>query len=93
LLNGDHNRAIQLLRKVIYLAPSLAMAHFMLGSVLQRVGDRPGAERHLRNAVELADARAPGETIPLSDGGTAAALAAAARNAMKRLLRDTNGRA
>jgi chemotaxis protein methyltransferase CheR len=85
LLEGDQGQAILLLRKALYLAPSLLMAHFALASLLQRSGDRTGAERHFRNATELAAARPPNEIVPMSDGELTAALAAAARKSLQEI--------
>jgi chemotaxis protein methyltransferase CheR len=85
LLDDDHNQAILLLRKAIYLAPSLIMAHFMLGSLLQRIGDRTGAERYFRNAMELAEARPFEEVVPMTDGEHASLIAAAARKSVQRI--------
>jgi hypothetical protein len=54
------------------------VAHFLLGSLLQRQGDRAGAARAFRNAHDLAAARPAEETLPLSDGERAGDLAEAA---------------
>ncbi|MBV8357685.1 MAG: chemotaxis protein CheR, partial [Deltaproteobacteria bacterium] len=85
LLEGDHSQAILLLRKVIYLAPTLIMAHFVLGSLLRRSGDLNGAHRHFRNVIRLAEAQPPDEIMPMSDGETADGLAAAARKSLQAL--------
>ena len=82
LLDGDHNQAIALLRKAIYLAPSLIIAHFVLGSLLQRSGDLAGARRHFRNAIVLSEGRRPDEIIPMSDGQATGVLTVAARKAL-----------
>lgn len=78
-IDGDQVQAILLLRKAIYLAPWLAVAHFMLGTLLKHSGDLAGARRHLRNAVVLAEARPSDEILAMSDGESAATLAGAAR--------------
>jgi chemotaxis protein methyltransferase CheR len=85
ILNGDHGQAILLLRKALYLAPTLIMAHFVLGSLLQRSGDLAGAHRHFRNAIELSEGRPPDEIIPMSDGEPAGVLTAAARKSLQAL--------
>jgi chemotaxis protein methyltransferase CheR len=75
---GLDGPAAQAARRVIYLDRSLAMAHFTLGSILRRRGDRAGARRAYRNARDLCAARPPGEPVPLSDGEPAGRLVEAA---------------
>jgi chemotaxis protein methyltransferase CheR len=65
-------------RRAIYLDRRLAMAHFVLGSVLQREGDLDGARRAYRNARDLCRARPAEEAVPLSDGERAGRLGEAA---------------
>jgi len=88
LLDANHSEAILLLRKAIFLAPSLVMAHFMLATVLQRSGDRGGAQRHFRNAIELSEALPVNEIIPMSEGQPAAVFAAAARRLLRVLISE-----
>jgi chemotaxis protein methyltransferase CheR len=87
LLEGDQFEAMSLLRKAIYLSPSLAVAHFMLGSLLKHSGDAAGARRHLRNAMVLAEARPSDELLTIADGESAGMLA----NAARKILRDLGG--
>jgi chemotaxis protein methyltransferase CheR len=70
--------AVQAVRRVLYLDRTLAVAHFTLGTVLERRGDRGGACRAYRAAHDLAVARPPDEPVPLADGEAAGRLAAAA---------------
>jgi chemotaxis protein methyltransferase CheR len=72
-------------RRVIYLDRSLAVAHLLLGSILQRHGDRKGAWRCYRNAHDLCAARPDDEIVPLSDNEPAGRLAEAARVQRERL--------
>jgi chemotaxis protein methyltransferase CheR len=67
--------AIGALKHVIYLDRTLAAAHFMLGMLLARQGDRAGARRAYRNALELCAARPADEVLPLSEGERAGQLA------------------
>ncbi len=83
LLRSDDRQAILLLRKALYLDPSLIMAHFVLGSLLQRSGDWPGAGRCFGNAIRLAEALPPEATVPMSDDQTAGEFAAAARKSLQ----------
>jgi chemotaxis protein methyltransferase CheR len=80
---GRQREAVEALRRVLYLDGSLAVAHFTLGSVLDRLGDPAGACRAYRNAHGLAAARAPDEPLPLAEGECAGPLAEAARRALE----------
>jgi chemotaxis protein methyltransferase CheR len=82
---GREGEAARAARRLIYLDRSLALAHFLLGSILQRHGNRKGAWRAYRNAHDLCTARPEGEIVPLSDGEPAGRLAEAARVQMQRL--------
>ncbi|MGE5756614.1 MAG: CheR family methyltransferase [Planctomycetaceae bacterium] len=82
---GREGEAARAARRVIYLDRSLALAHFLLGSILQRHGDWKGAWRAYRNAQDLCAARPEDEIVPLSDGEPAGRLAEAARVQMQRL--------
>ncbi|HJU10003.1 MAG TPA: CheR family methyltransferase [Candidatus Binataceae bacterium] len=88
LIDGDQFEAISLLRKAIYLSPSLAMAHFVLGSLLKNGGDLVGARRHLRNAIALAEARPAHELLALGDGQSTGMLADAARKLLVNMSGD-----
>jgi len=79
-------------RRAVYLDRGSAMAHFTLGSILDRRGDRPGAWRAYRNARDLAGARPPEEVVPLSEGEPAGRLARLAESRMARLLERVGGR-
>jgi chemotaxis protein methyltransferase CheR len=70
--------AVQAARRAVFLDRSLAIAHFVLGSILQRRGVLPEAQRYFRNARDLCAARPPDEIVPLTDGEAAGRLAAAA---------------
>ncbi len=75
---GRDEEAARAVRRVLYLDRSLAVAHFTLGSVLERTGDPAGARRAYRNARDLCRARPTEEPAPLSDGEPAGRLAEAA---------------
>jgi chemotaxis protein methyltransferase CheR len=76
---ADSEHALAALRRTLYLDGRLAIAHFTLGTLLARSGDRRAAERAFRNAEQVAAARPAAEEVPLSDGLAAAGLALAAR--------------
>jgi chemotaxis protein methyltransferase CheR len=75
---GRDEEAVRAVRRVLYLDPSLAVAHFTLGAILSRRGDLPGARRAYRNARDLCATLPAEEPVPLSDGEPAGRLAAAA---------------
>jgi chemotaxis protein methyltransferase CheR len=77
---GQGDEATASLRRVIYLDPSLAVAHFTLGSILWRSGAAAEARRCYRNALALATGRPPQEVLRLSEGETAGRMTEAARN-------------
>lgn len=66
------------IRRVLYLDRALAMAHFTLGSILERRGDLAGARRAYRNARDLCAAQPADAVVRLADGEHAGRLAEAA---------------
>jgi chemotaxis protein methyltransferase CheR len=70
--------AVQAARRAVFLDRSLAIAHFTLGSILQRRGALRDAQRYFRNARDLCAARPPDEIVPLTEGEAAGRLAEAA---------------
>ncbi len=82
---GREAEAARAARRAIYLDRSLALAHLLLGSILQRHGDRKGAWRCYRNTRDLCAARPEDEIVPFSDNEPAGRLAEAARVQMDRL--------
>ena len=77
---GQCDEASASLRRVIYLDPSLAVAHFALGSILWRSGAVADTRRCYRNALAFCAERPPQELLRLSEGETAGRMAEAARN-------------
>lgn len=76
-VNRD-GEAVQAAQRAVFLDRSLAIAHFTLGSILQRRGALCDAQRCFRNARDLCAARSPDEIVPLTDGEAAGRLAKAA---------------
>ncbi|WP_375768546.1 chemotaxis protein CheR [Archangium gephyra] len=72
-------------RQALYLEPSLAVAHLMLGHILRRQGDMRGARRAFRTAESLCAALPPEAPVPLADGEHAGHLAEVARAERTRL--------
>lgn len=89
---GRHQDAADAARRVLYLDRSLAVAHFLLGTILRRRGDVDGARRAYRNARDLAAAQPPDEALALGEGERARTLAEAA-DAELSLLEPDGGRA
>jgi len=71
---GDIHTAIEAIRRTIYLAPDSAAAHFVLGCLLLRQGDRQRGRRSLEAVEALLRSAPPHETVPGSDGLTAGRL-------------------
>jgi chemotaxis protein methyltransferase CheR len=76
---GEIPAALEALRRVIYLAPNSAAAHFMRGCLLLRQGDRKQGRLSLEAVVNLLRSAAPDEAVPGSDGLTAGRLLETAR--------------
>jgi chemotaxis protein methyltransferase CheR len=75
---GALEEGAQAARRVLYLDRSLAVAHFALGTILQRIGDVPGARRAYRNALAQSASQPHDALLPLSEGERAGRLADAA---------------
>jgi chemotaxis protein methyltransferase CheR len=71
--------------RALYLDPSLAVAHFLLGTILRKRGARPDALRAFRNVRDLCAARPWDEEVAASAGERTGALHAAASAEMERL--------
>ncbi len=87
LAAGELQSAADELKRVLYLDPSLAMAHFTLGLTLHRLGRKHDAARAYRNAERLAAALPPDEIVPSSDGQAAGRLAHSSRGQLNLLER------
>ena len=72
-------------QRALYLDPSLAVAHFLLGTILRKRGARPGALRAFRNVRELCASRPSDEEVPAGAGERIGALHSAAAAEMERL--------
>ena len=72
-------------QRALYLDPSLAVAHFLLGTILRKRGARPGALRAFRNVRDLCAARPADEAVPAGAGERTGALHSAASAEMERL--------
>jgi chemotaxis protein methyltransferase CheR len=72
-------------RQALYLEPSLAVVHLMLGHILRRQGDSEGARRAFRTAESLCARLPPEAPVLLADGERAGRLAEVARTERTRL--------
>ncbi|WP_395834268.1 CheR family methyltransferase [Archangium violaceum] len=72
-------------RQALYLEPSLAVAHLMLGHILRRQKDTEGARRAFRIAESLCATLPPDTPVFLADGERAGRLAQVARDERTRL--------
>lgn len=63
--------AIQAAERAVYVDRTLAMAHFLIGSIRQRHGDFDASRRAFQNAANLCRAVGPNDVLPLSEGETA----------------------
>jgi len=80
---GEVPAAIEALRRAVYLAPNSSAAHFMLGCLLLRQGDRKGGRRSMETVVQLLHSASPDEAVFGSDGLTAGRLLETARAYME----------
>jgi len=72
-------------RRVLYLDPSLAVAHFLLGTILRKRGVHSDALRAFRNVRDLCAARPSDEEVPAGAGERTGTLHSAAAAEMERL--------
>jgi chemotaxis protein methyltransferase CheR len=76
---GEIPAAVEALRRVIYLDPDSASAHFLVGSLLVRQGERARARRHFATALRLLRSVPQDEAVPGGEGLTAGRLLEMAR--------------
>jgi chemotaxis protein methyltransferase CheR len=69
---GQREPARSALQRAIYLKPDFVLAHFALGNLAERGGDR--VNRHFENALALLRRMPASEIVPESDGLTAGRL-------------------
>jgi len=72
------------LRRVLYLDPDFALAHFVLGNMAWRAGEARAAGKHFATLSRILEALPADSVLPASDGTTAGELQA--------MVRDTLGR-
>jgi len=86
LLSLDRDEDAELeVQRALYLDPSLAIAHFLLGTILRKRGAHPLARRAFRNARDLCATRRADEEVLAGSGEKAGALHLAASAEMERL--------
>jgi chemotaxis protein methyltransferase CheR len=72
-------------QRAVYLDRSLAVAHFLLGTILRKRGAGPDALRAFRNVRDLCEARPAHEELRAGDGERTGALYSAASAEIERL--------
>lgn len=72
---GDPVEAAAAFQRALYARPELLAAHFALGNIARKQQKDALAQKHYRNAMELALKHGPEEIVEFSGGMTAAALA------------------
>ncbi|NND95760.1 MAG: hypothetical protein HKN47_00355 [Pirellulaceae bacterium] len=82
---GKLDEAFQAAQKALFLDRSVAMAHFLFGSIQLQRGQSESAYRHFLNVRELCSQQASHFRLPLSRNETAASVAAAAESQMKKI--------
>ena len=65
------DEAAHSLRRALYLEPDLMIAHFALGNLMLRRGQRRAAKKSFANVLGLLDARPQEEVLPQVEGLTA----------------------
>ena len=86
LLELDREQdAVSAAQRAIYLQSELAIAHFLLGSILRRMDDRAGACRAFRSVRDLCYSRPAEEVVMFSDGEQSGSLARAAEQQLRSL--------
>ena len=76
---GELGAAMAALRRAIYLAPDSAPAHFLLGSLLLRQGQRRPGQRSLETVVSLLSRIPRDQALPGCEGLTSGRLLETAR--------------
>lgn len=71
---GEEQKAIDLLKKALYLDPHHLLSHYLIGRILKKLNNRKSAARHLNNALELLSAFQSDQMISDADGLTAGRL-------------------
>ncbi|MEA2778613.1 MAG: chemotaxis protein methyltransferase CheR, partial [Rhodospirillaceae bacterium] len=89
---GRYEKARTAVQRLIYLDPTLAVAHFLNGSVLRNCGMADAARRGFERTCALCSSRPAGEPVPLFEGQTAAQLTELARRQIEQLSQPSDGR-
>jgi chemotaxis protein methyltransferase CheR len=77
--------ALRAVRCALYLDRTLAIAHFALGAILERLSDFEGARRAYRNTYEGCKKYQPDDPVAFGDGIIAEGLCNAASHALEEL--------
>lgn len=66
--SGDVEEAVAAYRRTLYIQPDFILAHFSLANLFYGMGKKAEAQRHYRNACQLAAELPEDELLPESDG-------------------------
>jgi chemotaxis protein methyltransferase CheR len=88
---GDLRATMEALRRVIYLDPDSAAAHFLMGSIVARQGEWNRARRYLTTAVHLLGSIPHDEAVPGGEGLTAGRLLETARMCLDMVANEGRG--
>ncbi len=72
---GRIEEAVASMKKALYLAPEMAVAHFALGNLTRRLGKHKESAKHFQTVLAVLDHRPKDEIVVESEGITAGRLA------------------
>lgn len=82
---GRCPEALAAAKRVLYLSPENIYGHFTIAAIHERLGDQASARRAYATAKEFCDQMEDDDTVPFSEGQTAASLARQAERRLERL--------
>lgn len=71
---GKNEEAVLSMNRAVFLNPHLVAAHFALGNLLRRMGNRKRSDRHFKTALTLLDNYRDDDTVPSTEGMSAGRL-------------------
>ena len=71
---GETNKAMEALKRALYLNPDFALAHFMLGNLTRQQGKIKESNKYFENAQSLLNIHEKDEILPEAEGITAGRL-------------------
>ena len=68
---GNYKQAETLLRQALYIDHEFLMAHFLMGNLMRKAGNKKAANKHFEQVNKLLDCYSKNDLIPGFDGITA----------------------